>query len=350
MSDKPLEENALVQDLVLALKNKCAEVRRVAAWVIGERGINVSETTVALVAALRDQVLPVRVAAGRALSKLGCEAEATVPVLAKALEEADGADRRVAIEALVQFGPPFAQIIVPTLIVQIGDNLMTGRTDIIEALGEFGPAAKQAVSFLATIVGKAEEEHQELRRPAVQALGKIGSEAKEAAPVLARALRTPDVGVCLSALIALEEIGATPEAVPELIATFDFRDPGTGEFRNRYPGMLMMPGGDVHQTAAKLLGDLGADARKAVPALERLTQTPTKEEMKELEKKEAEEDEEKIKGLGGRRWAHRRIAESQIEAAAEVRKRNRRTTSEGARKTAAASLEKIRQALSSAQA
>ena len=90
----------------------------------------------------------------------------------------------------------------------------TNRRGALEALGEFGPEAKNAVSVLVKMLGDAEAG---VRDRAAWVLGEIGPEAKEAVPVLEKLLQDESWGVRETTAETLGLIGhGARKALPAL--------------------------------------------------------------------------------------------------------------------------------------
>jgi HEAT repeat protein len=145
----------------------------------------------------------------------------TVPVLVAALDDRDPEVRSAAAWALGTLGPP-------------------GRS------GALGAAAEPAVPGLA---GALRDEQEAVRTAAAGALGALGPLARSVAPVLFAALDDPRANVRAAAAQALARLELTAESVSSLAKALGNRD------------------GYVRAFAAWSLGNLGPDAREAVPAL-----------------------------------------------------------------------------------
>jgi HEAT repeat protein len=206
----------------------------------------------------------------------------TAPSLRRRLDSHDAHDRRVAAELLSRVEPPgpgLTELLLPLL----ADKDHYVRRAAIQGLGAQGPAAKAAISDLEKestdpnlpnrvitrvalihIAGPSQErvgalaDLLRLREPcdgaaayAAAELGKLGRQAKSAAPQLLNAFEHPDAQVRVNAADALGQVGADPKkAVPALI------------------GLLKDdPEREVRRSAAGALGEWGAAAVAAVPAL-----------------------------------------------------------------------------------
>ena len=199
----------------------------------------------ALTEALGDGACAVREAATEALDKLRISSAATMAGFIEALKSAHPSARRNAAEVLGELGPD-AKTAVPSLVNSLDDEDNGVRWATTIALGEIGPDAKVAVPALIKALG---DKALEVRMRAAQALGKIGDEA--AAPALTKALKDHEL-VAIHAHYALAKITSKPqEHVPSLIEALK----GKAEDWT------------VRSNAAEALGEIGPDAKAAVPAL-----------------------------------------------------------------------------------
>ena len=119
--------------LIEALKDEDRDVRRTAAWALGQIG---PPAVPALIQALRDEKWEVRQAAAEALEKIG-DPQAT-PALIQALRDEDVGVRRVAAKALGQIGDPQA---TPALIHALRDEERWVREAAAEALLKLSPVS-----------------------------------------------------------------------------------------------------------------------------------------------------------------------------------------------------------------
>jgi HEAT repeat protein len=209
---------------------------------MGPEGVSI------LINALDDHHGELRIAAARALQKMGDEAEAGVPALVRALSAADRDLRIAAAEAIEAIGEGAAEA-VPLLIDMLAEEDWELRTSAGRALAGIGPAAVEAVPALIGILEHREEEVA-LRKAAVHALGEIGPGAAQAIPILIAALDDEDVGLRTSIALALHDLRSdNAEAVPALIRALEEDDWG------------------LQAAAAGALGVIGPDALDAVPML-----------------------------------------------------------------------------------
>jgi HEAT repeat protein len=248
LSDLPVRD--AVED---ALKNgKTVRIRQAAAITLGAR--YGKDSIPALKAALKDSEFTVRFAAAEALVNVGTGGDeahaAAVPMFAEALQHKDEQVRIVASRDLPRLGPPAkaalpalkkllddekpevrleaaitlvaldgaeAKGAVPALIagLKMGD---AAATRAAKALGELGPAAKDAVPEL---VKHFDAKNPHLRLHTAGAAGRIDpAQAPKAAEVLVALLKDKKYRVSMVrsySLVALSRIGpAAKDALPAL--------------------------------------------------------------------------------------------------------------------------------------
>ncbi|MCE9546481.1 MAG: HEAT repeat domain-containing protein [Planctomycetia bacterium] len=189
------------------LTDKEPEVRRRAAYALGQQGPSAAAAVPALIKALDDRHLEVSWYAADALGRIGPAAAPAVEPLVKAMEspENDQELRRNAARALGRIGKP-ARAAMPALTRALTSNDALYRVAAAAALwridqqataldalagelkpaggegpfaaaGElanFGPAAAPAINQLVVALGSADED---LQRAAIDALGQIGPAA-----------------------------------------------------------------------------------------------------------------------------------------------------------------------------
>jgi HEAT repeat protein len=197
-------------------------------------------------AALADEDDGVRVAAARALWFVQGDRSGAVPILAQALSI-----------------PPEGK----------GSNVAMSAA---QALGEIGPAAKEAVPDLVKALGRDDY----ARGEAAQALGCIGPSAEAAIPALAAMMADPNIDDSGRAATALGRIG--PTAIPTLTDALQSRNEqvrwgACHAFARLGPAAkpavplvaeaLYDEYSFVRQEAAAALARIGPDAKAAVPAL-----------------------------------------------------------------------------------
>jgi HEAT repeat protein len=296
---------APVPILVGFLTRKDKELRCTAVKLLGQIGSPDREVVLGLCAALRDTDEDVRLKAVQSLGWLGsaarritipaggagelgqAETEAVVPALLRALRDRCVWVRIHAALALQEVGYP-ANEAVPILIDILADRAgqlaslggVEARKRAARALGGLGPVAVPAI---ATLVRALRE--PDLFGEAALALASIGPAAEGAIPILGdHVLRQTDRFAYHSGLWALAKMG--PPAVPFLkkamsskdvdkrqcavgwVAHVAERSPSLG--RALLPALIRAtgdPDSEVRANAIVSLGHLGAPAAAAVPAL-----------------------------------------------------------------------------------
>jgi HEAT repeat protein len=176
-----LASAAQVDDLVKQLKAAEADKRREAAEAIGKVGKEAKAAAPALIAALKDSDLFVRVFAAQSLGEIDADPKTAVPALAAALRDKKEV-QETAIVSLRKLGAAA----VPTLADVAKDPGKEGslRRKAIESLGQLKDDAKSTVPMLTELVsgktktGKpAMNRDVELRVTAVNSLGEIATAA-----------------------------------------------------------------------------------------------------------------------------------------------------------------------------
>jgi hypothetical protein len=147
----------------------------------------------------------VRQFAAASLAELGPTTKEALPALEQTLKsEQDSGICIAAASALAAIGPEA----VPALTSALTDAVYDKRWPILQALGELGSAAKQAVPVLMKVLqDQVLHDYLGVRRGAAESLGKIGPEARAAIPALIEALKDENWTVRSAAAGALGEIG-----------------------------------------------------------------------------------------------------------------------------------------------
>ncbi len=239
---------AAVPALSRALKSKSEDVQVAAAIALGEIGKEAKASVPALIAALKDPDWQVRSYAAEALGEIGKEARASVPLLIALLKEDETRDVRwKAAAALGKIGAE-PQKAVPALIAALKEDGSVNNY-ATWSLGSFGKAAVPA------LIGVLKAKNEEIRSRAIFALVLIGKDAEAAAPDLLFALKNKNPQIRARAAVALAQINLTYAklVMSDLIAALTYS--GYPEARK------------TRARAADILGNLGLNAKEAVPAL-----------------------------------------------------------------------------------
>lgn len=189
----------------------------------------------------------VQEAAARVLRKI---APATIPAITKLLRDPDARIRVVAVQALSEVRPTPA--IVQGFVELLCDKDERVRLAAVEALGKMGTEAAAAVPALTECL---QDDVGLVRVLATQSLGKIGSAAKPAIPALVTLLKHTGSDDSVFAAQALQKMGK--QAVPAVTELLRDKDK------------------QVQETAARLLRELGVDAKTRNAAAVRDVDSPT---------------------------------------------------------------------------
>jgi HEAT repeat protein len=247
LGDLGQRARAAVEPLQIALDNENREVRVAAAqalWRIERR----ANTKLLLTLAQSGEESPScgQFSAG-VWEDLGPKAQAAVPGLFQALQDADDTLRLRATIAVGSLGQSIpANKAVRALAARLKDGSSAVRRAAACALRNMGPKASEAVPALIETLHDSDEW---TRFAAVMALGEIGPLAAAAAPHLARAVKGAEVDLPNAAYV-LGRIGPAAKAVvPDLIEAL--------KDNNEY----------IRDTAAEALGRIGPAASAAIPGL-----------------------------------------------------------------------------------
>jgi HEAT repeat protein len=233
-----------------------------------------------LVSRLSDSDPFVRVSAARALAALKLGPETMLPIMEKAMANADEATAQHALDAVAALGAPA----VPRLIAALKHQKL--RAQIAYTLGQIGPPAASATGDLAKLVGSNDTR---VVTEAAVALAKIGPAAAASVPSLTAALKQTDCPNPHAIAYALGKMGpAAAAAKPELVNLIGSKDhsvavvaawaltqvdPQSAEMSANVVPVLTAGLGDsraeTRQMAAQALAGLKSSAKTAIPALEK---------------------------------------------------------------------------------
>jgi HEAT repeat protein len=266
-----------VPPLLQALKEPDPQARRAAAEDLGRIGAAAQSALPALRGGLEDPDPRVRVAMAGAILGIDPKDSAALPTLIEALKNPSAALRRSAAEMLGALGP-VAGASGPALAPLLADKDGSVRWAAADALGEIGPAAAPALPSLLKLLA---DPDPEFRGVAADALGQAAKgNAAAAAGELARLLKDGDRRVRESAARSLLELGAPcRDAIAILAASKD--DPWvyamTLAFLVRSGGLeagpfvcegVKHPNHEVRMAASNLL--LQLDPKSCAPAIDTL--------------------------------------------------------------------------------
>lgn len=236
-ADDQLVQNSIPR-LVTALGDTRADVRNEASVTLVEIGAAVVP---AVAATLSGNDPRVQLKACEILGQLGADSASTVPALLTHLQDDDELVVRAAATAL---GKIHAEptTVLPALNALLKRKSAAVRIIAVRAIADYGPQAGDSASLMLNLLS---DENIMLRASAADALGRSGNKSGAAIEALIKALSDGNAAVTLSAANALSQIG-TP-AVPALVqklADMNYR-----------------------RLVVEVLGEIGAGAESAVPAL-----------------------------------------------------------------------------------
>jgi HEAT repeat protein len=301
-------------------------------WQIDPESTEATTAVSILPKSLKDQDVPVRLAAASALEQIGPQAKTVAPLLAEALEDRDGSVRLAAAKALLKVSPNEAKVAIRCIIKllrhedgyvrfgavwalrgialagrdagldpypplhptpalrDLGSESVAALTEALKdndgrvrevaasVLGDIGLDVKTTVPAIVELL---RDSDGQVRKAAASALGKMGVEAKAAMPALTASLKDNDGQVREAAAEALQKMA--PKAAPNPVSDKD-RDIG----RYALIQSLERPGADaikaipivtkllkaddwfVRSESASFLGNIGAEAKAAIPVLTEL--------------------------------------------------------------------------------
>jgi HEAT repeat protein len=210
-----------VPALIAALKHDEARVRSEAAEDLGQLGPEAKPAVPALRKALDDEEGFVRVFAAEALGPIDPDNKRTLPALLQAAASKQAGVRAAAVAALVAIGPP-ARRAVPQLVVLLReDGDAYTRAVSAFALGRLAPESddpdrprREVVAAL--VKALRQDRDKSVRKWAVAALLKFGPDAKPALADLRAALKDKSIEVAAEATNVLARLG--PDGSAALVA------------------------------------------------------------------------------------------------------------------------------------
>jgi HEAT repeat protein len=188
--------------------------------------------------------------------------ERAVPVLTSAVKEPKMRDS--AIRGLERIGPA-AKEAVPVLLTVLSDKNPQVVADAAMALASIGPDSVPATTALTGLLASTDPN---VRGAATNALGSIGPPAKGAVATLMKQITGPDPMLAVGSVWSIKRIDPenrllAPTATPVLVK------------------LLASEAPQARYQAAAALGDLGPSAKAAIPALTKLTED-TEEQVRKM--------------------------------------------------------------------
>lgn len=234
------EATDAVGPLTDCLKHKDSHVRATTAYALGEIGPAAAKASTTLALLLDDPSAEVRKQAWTALAQVGAPA---LPGLQGALKSPKAGIRQAAAD-LIALMKTDAREAVPDLLPLLRDKHNAVRRSAALALGAIGKDARDAIGPLSDMTSDSDPS---IRAVAAEALGDIGPEALPAVATLIHLFKDSMVPVRFQAARAIVKIG--PSALNALI------------------NAIANENQSVRLSAIFTLGELGPDARDAVPLL-----------------------------------------------------------------------------------
>lgn len=287
-----------VPSLVETLRDKDATMRAATAEILGHIGPAAKDAVPALIVALNDEDEEVRDRVKLALGEIK-DTRAIEPLLATFRQQRKRGDAEdAAEESLIRIGPAA----IPALIKALENDAPEVKESAARVLGKMGSDAKEAVPVLISLIN---DEDENLSRTVIMALGEIkdaraikplidtfyrnpssenvapialGKIGSEAIPPLVEKLKEEKAIVRNFSASALGEIGpAAKVAVPSLIAMLKDPDVRTqairalGKIKDKealQPLLALLKQKPLPEGVIEALGEIGPDAKAAVPLLE----------------------------------------------------------------------------------
>jgi HEAT repeat protein len=281
-------EPAVPQALREALKQKGGIPR---AQVVGILSWMGKAAAPLLAEALKNEDRAVRLQAAIGLQELGRDAQGATAALRNALGDPDPYVCVEAAVALAAVSREDAKASLAWLLQALKEvRFKEHRYEVAIALSRLGPAAEAVVPVLMALhQGNDPDGRLDQQNAVIDALGRIGSGAKAAVPLLVKALAHPSFPVRFAAAGALSQIdpGQQGARAPlyEGLKNENYRvkaavvlvrlDPGkTKVFVDYLTTLLRDESEFVREQAAGGLGEIGPEARSAVPAILPLLRDP----------------------------------------------------------------------------
>ena len=215
-------DRVLVPQILAALKELGSRDGSVLVPALAEKDPPVKEAVPVIAGILDSGNEPTRKAAVSGLGRMGSVAAPAAPGLVELLQSARDTETRVeAAEALGRIGPKCAPVAVPALAKAAqSDNWPKVRSTSLTALGEMGPAAKEAIPVLRAAL---KDPDGWISGAATRALFRVEPDAKEEVAAIADAARPVQQGTLYDDLSQLKATlpGRVPE-VYELVIYPDF--------------------------------------------------------------------------------------------------------------------------------
>jgi HEAT repeat protein len=249
-----------VPTLTELLKDPDPSLRQSTAFALGQIGPGSKEAIPSLLEALKDKNDEVRTGAIMALKQIKVDAKTAMPFLLETLKDKNIFVRGFAITWMGTLGPD-AKSGVPALL-EIAKQDKDMSRSVAMTLGEIGPEAKAGVPWLMELLKDRTNDplQYDLRVQAALALWRIQGNKEITLPVLREALKDPKAYVRIEAALGLWRTGEEKEKMLALLLDM-LKSKGQGARKQDLEARL------VRFQAAAALGEIGPDAKAAVPIL-----------------------------------------------------------------------------------
>lgn len=260
-----------------ALSDRNATVRQAGAEALATLGAGARPAVPLLINGLKDKDATVAVHSARALGSLGASAAPAVEPLSAALERPEPAVQVAAARAIASLGD-VARGTVPTLAKLLPTVKPPLQTEVAVALGAMGAGARDALPGLEQSLTS---DDANTRAAALTAFARIESDTGRKVAKLTTALDDSAQPVRVAAIGELGKLGRAAEPAAEKL--YELTENSTereqalevlGGLRIRNVPLLVRALGNsdpyVRQYAAERLGELGKDAKDALPDLRKL--------------------------------------------------------------------------------
>jgi HEAT repeat protein len=283
-----------------AAKDAHQTVRRLSLVALANMADEATDAIPHLAGLLRDKDTNLRATAAIALVKIGKD---SVAELVKILSDPAADARLAAIQTLSQFGKEDLNESAVTAIVKaLGDVDGRIRQIAAAAVTLLGPRARElggGADVNKALFGLLKDKDARVRRSAVAALGQLGLDEKEEITALAAALEDKDVNVRAATVHSLSQYShdKAPDDWRQHLMTcmaaglkdsdrriqLGVAQAMAGEGKFAVPALIQVVEkgtGTARLFAATALGEIGAEAAAAVPALEKMSRGAATKEVR----------------------------------------------------------------------
>jgi HEAT repeat protein len=283
-----------------AVKDSHGSVRRLALSALANMADEAKDAVPLLVGLLRDKEANLRTTAAIVLVKIGKD---SVPELVKLLKDSSADVRLSAIQTLSQFGKEdLDEAAVTALVKALGDDNSRVRQVAAAGMALLGTRARElggGSDVSKALFALSKDKDARVRRAAVAALGQIGLDEKEEITALATALTDKDVNVRAMTIYSLSQyshdkapddwrqhvMSCMAAGLRDSDRRIQFATAQTMAPEGKFAvpaliGVVENGKGTACLFAAMTLGEIGAEASAAIPALEKMSKTGNTKEAR----------------------------------------------------------------------